>query len=67
MCPCGKIEEGQEIRRIKEHIFENFNERIQLRRILMEIEEQNAQNYAEIKRKQAEIAQMRNCECPEES
>jgi hypothetical protein len=37
VCPCGKIEEGQEIRRIKEQIFENFNERIQLRRILMEI------------------------------
>lgn len=42
VCHCGRIEEGQEIRRIKEQIFENFNERIQLRRILLEIEEQNA-------------------------
>lgn len=41
---CGRIDEKEEIRRIKEQIFENFNERIQLRRAMMEIEEQNALN-----------------------
>ncbi len=38
VCPCGRMEEGQEIRRIKVLIFENFNERIQLRRALLEID-----------------------------
>ena len=37
---------------IKEQIFENFNERIQLRRAMMEIEEQNAMNILEIKKRQ---------------
>ena len=56
VCHCGRIEEGQEIKRIKELIFENFNERIQLRRALMEIEEQNSENYLEIRRKKAALA-----------
>jgi hypothetical protein len=33
----------------------------------MEIEEQNALNYAEIRRRQGEIAQLRACDCPEET
>ena len=31
------MEEKDEIKRIKEQVYENFNERIQLRRALMEI------------------------------
>ena len=36
-------------------IFENFQERIQLRRALLELEEQNALNILDIKRRQAEV------------
>ena len=41
---CGRIDEKEDIKHIKEQIFENFNERIQYRRAMMEIEEQNALN-----------------------
>ena len=41
---CGRIDEKEDMKSIKEQIFENFNERIQLRRAMMEIEEQNALN-----------------------
>jgi hypothetical protein len=34
---CGRIDEKDEMKSIKEQIFENFNERIQLRRAMMEI------------------------------
>jgi kinesin family protein 18/19 len=40
---------------IQEEIFENYQDRIQLRRALMEIEEQNAMNVLEVKRKQSEV------------
>ena len=43
-CTCGHLDEKEEMKNIKEQIFENFNERIQLRRAMMEIEEQNALN-----------------------
>lgn len=36
-CTCGRVQETAEIKKVKEQIFENFNERIQLRRALMEI------------------------------
>ena len=32
---CGRIDEKEEMKAIKEQIFENFNERIQLRRAMM--------------------------------
>ena len=51
-CICGRLDEKEEMKSIKEQIFENFNERIQLRRAMMEIEEQNAMNVLEIKKKQ---------------
>jgi hypothetical protein len=41
---CGRVNEKEDMKVIKELIFENFNERIQLRRAMMEIEEQNALN-----------------------
>lgn len=43
------------MKRIQTELFENFQEGIQLRRALMELKEQNAQNYLDIKRKQAEL------------
>ncbi|CAD8107951.1 unnamed protein product [Paramecium primaurelia] len=49
--------ESEELKSIQEEIFENFQERIQLRRALMEIEEQNAMNFLEIKKRQSEILQ----------
>ncbi|CAD8195951.1 unnamed protein product [Paramecium octaurelia] len=49
--------EVEELKSIQEEIFENFQERIQLRRALMEIEEQNAMNFLEIKKRQSEILQ----------
>lgn len=52
---------------IKEQIFENFNERIQLRRAMMEIEEQNAMNILEIKRKQGELMLLKKNENWEET
>lgn len=47
------MEEKDEIKKIKEQVYENFNERIQLRRALMEIEEQNALNIIEIRKRQS--------------
>ena len=62
-CTCNFKQEDQgEMRRIQETIYENFQERIQLRRALMEIEEQNATNYLEIRRRQAEITSWRKSE-----
>ena len=55
-CSCGAIEDDEEMKLIQAEIFENFQERIQLRRALMELEEQNALNILEIKKKQADIS-----------
>lgn len=54
-CVCKRAEEEEEMKKIQTEIFENFQERIQLRRALMELEEQNALNVLEIRKKQAEI------------
>jgi kinesin family protein 18/19 len=54
-CFCGRLEDDIEMKKIQAEIFENFQERIQLRRALMELEEQNALNVLEIRKKQAEI------------
>ena len=66
MCTCGHIDEKEDIKQIKEQIFENFNERIQLRRAMMEIEEQNAMNILEIKKKQGEMLLLKKSEGWEE-
>jgi kinesin family protein 18/19 len=55
LCSCGRAQDEQEMRRLQAEIFENFQERIQLRRALLELEEQNALNALEIKRRQAEV------------
>lgn len=65
-CSCGRGQEQDEMKRIEEEIFENFNERIQLRRALMELEEQNALNILEIKRRQGEMLLLRKGEPSDE-
>ena len=55
-CFCRRAEDEEQMKKIQAEIFENFQERIQLRRALMELEEQNALNILEIRRKQAEIS-----------
>jgi kinesin family protein 18/19 len=54
-CSCGRLHDDLEMKKIQADIFENFQERIQLRRALLELEEQNALNILEIKRRQAEV------------
>ena len=55
-CFCRRAEDEEQMKKIQAEIFENFQERIQLRRALMELEEQNALNILEIRRKQTEIS-----------
>jgi len=55
-CSCRRAEDEEQMKKIQAEIFENFQERIQLRRALMELEEQNALNILEIRKKQAEIS-----------
>ena len=59
---CGRIDEKEDIKSIKEQIFENFNERIQFRRAMMEIEEQNALNVLEMRKKSGEIVLLKKTE-----
>ena len=66
-CTCGRMEEKEDIKSIKEQIFENFNERIQLRRAMMEIEEQNAMNILEIRKRQGDIMMLKKLEGWEEN
>lgn len=54
-CSCRRLEEDIEMKKLQAEIFENFQERIQLRRALLELEEQNSLNVLEIKRRQAEV------------
>jgi len=55
VCTCGRAQDDLEMKRLQTEIFENFQERIQLRRGLLELEEQNALNSLEIKKRQAEV------------
>jgi kinesin family member 18/19 len=54
-CWCGRAEDDIDMKKIQEEIFENFQQRIQLRRALMELEEQNAMNILEMRKRKAEI------------
>jgi len=54
-CWCGRQEDDLEMKKIQDDLFENFQQRIQLRRALMELEEQNALNILEMRKKKAEI------------
>lgn len=55
-CFCRRVDDEEQMKKIQVEIFENFQERIQLRRALMELEEQNALNILEIRKKQADIS-----------
>ena len=55
VCLCGRKQDEIEVKRLQAEIFENFQERIQLRRALIELEEQNDLNFLEIRKKQAEV------------
>lgn len=54
-CSCGREEESIEAEKIKEELFENFQERIQIRRGLCELEAQNQLNQMEIKEGQEKL------------
>ena len=54
-CSCGRVKDDEEMKVIQEELFENFQTRIQIRRALMELDEQNATNILEMRKKRAEI------------
>ena len=49
------MQDDVEMKIIQEELFENFQQRIQTRRALIELDEQNASNILEMKKKKAEI------------
>jgi kinesin family protein 18/19 len=51
-CRCQKQSDKEEVRKIKEELFENFQERIQIKRGLCELEAQNQLNEMEIRQDQ---------------
>ena len=54
-CTCGRVQDDTEMKVIQAELFENFQQRIQIRRALMELDEQNATNILEMRKKRAEI------------
>ena len=54
-CQCGREDDEVEVKKIQKDLFENFQERIQLRRGLCELEAQNQLNVMEIQRGQKEL------------
>ena len=54
-CSCGRVQDDAEMKIIQKELFENFQQRIQIRRALMELDEQNATNILEMRKKRAEI------------
>ena len=57
-CICGSEKDEEEVKKIQEELFENFQERIQLRRGLCELDAQNQLNVMEIKRGQKELMRL---------
>jgi kinesin family protein 18/19 len=57
-CICGSQNDEVEVKKIQEELFENFQERIQLRRGLCELDAQNQLNVMEIKRGQKELMRL---------
>ena len=57
-CICGSEKDEAEVKKIQEELFENFQERIQLRRGLCELDAQNQLNVMEIKRGQKELMRL---------
>lgn len=54
-CQCGRKEDEENVKEIQKDLFDNFQERIQLRRGLCELEAQNQLNIMEIQRGQKEM------------
>ncbi len=54
-CTCGREQDSIEAEKIKQELFENFQERIQIRRGLCELEAQNQLNEMEIKQGQEKL------------
>ena len=54
-CTCGRSEDVTEAEKIRQELFENYQERVQLRRGLCEIEAQNQLNELEIKQGQDKL------------
>jgi len=54
-CTCGRKEDEKEVQNVQEELFDNFQERVQLRRGLCELEAQNSLNMMEIKKGQKEL------------
>jgi kinesin family protein 18/19 len=55
LCTCGRKDDEKEVINVQEELFDNFQERIQLRRGLCELEAQNSLNMMEIKKGQKEL------------
>jgi len=55
VCSCGREQDNVQVKRIQEELFENFQQRIQIRRALNELDDQNEINMLEMKKKEAEI------------
>lgn len=58
VCICGSEKDEEQVKAIQEDLFENFQERIQLRRGLCELDAQNQLNVMEIKRGQKELMRL---------
>lgn len=54
-CKCGRTNDEEEVKKIKEELFQNFQDRIQIRRGLCELEAQNQLNKMEIKEGQEKL------------
>ena len=54
-CKCGRTKDEEEVKKIKEEFFQNFQDRIQIRRGLCELEAQNQLNKMEIKEGQEKL------------
>lgn len=57
-CVCGSQKDEGEVKKIQEELFENFQERIQLRRGLCELDAQNQLNMMEIRKGQKELMRL---------
>ena len=57
-CICGSQKDEGEVKKIQEELFENFQERIQLRRGLCELDAQNQLNLMEIRKGQRELMRL---------
>ena len=44
------------MQKIQTELFDNFQQRIQLRRAIIEVQEQNAENIIEIRKRESEIS-----------